>query len=229
MSRTVLITGAAGALAVPTIDVFREAGWTLVLFVHRADRADDLRAQVPEAHVYTVDLADAEAAHAAVEAAVGVVEGLDAVLNLAGGFAMQPADAATPEDYARMMRVNFATLFYTTRAVLPVMERQGHGMVLGVAAAAAEEGSRGAALYAASKAAVVGYLKSLQAELHGTGVRVSILYPMGAIDTPANRTAMPRADPAGWIDPAELAQGLYFLATRTARGHVRRLQVYAAK
>jgi NADP-dependent 3-hydroxy acid dehydrogenase YdfG len=83
-------------------------------------------------------------------------------------------------------------------------------------------------LYAASKAAVAAYLKSLHAELHEDGVRVSTLYPMGVVDTPANREAMPNGDPNTWITPQELAETMIHAATRTAQGHIQALKVYAA-
>ena len=48
-------------------------------------------------------------------------------------------------------------------------------------------------------------MRTLEAEAKGTQVGVCIVYPMGAIDTPANRKDMPNADPRTWIDPAEIA------------------------
>ena len=82
------------------------------------------------------------------------------------------------------------------------------------------------AAYAAAKSAVAGWLRALDDELSGTGVAVSILYPMGVVDTPANRAAMPDTDPGEWIDPDELAAALLFAATRGRRGRVRDLAVH---
>jgi NAD(P)-dependent dehydrogenase (short-subunit alcohol dehydrogenase family) len=80
--------------------------------------------------------------------------------------------------------------------------------------------------YAASKAAMIAYLKSVAAELEGKGIGVAILYPMAAIDTPGNRKSMPNADPNSWLDPRELAETILHLATRSTRGRVREVKVY---
>ena len=225
--RTVLITGAGGAMAEAVNGVFSEAGWKLALFGHSEGDLQQLRARYPGALVYAVDLTGETATRTSIEEVHRQTGSIDAVLNIAGGFAMQPADEATQEDYERLFALNFITLFNTTRAVLPIMKAQGSGFILGVSAAAAEEGGGGMALYAASKAAVATYLKSLRAELADEGLRVSILYPMGAVDTPANRTSMPDADPSAWITPAELAESMLYLATRSRQGHIRELKVYA--
>ncbi|MES3629760.1 MAG: SDR family NAD(P)-dependent oxidoreductase, partial [Longimonas sp.] len=135
---------------------------------------------------------------------------------------------ATDDDYAQMMDINMRTLFNTARAALPHLQARDHSFLLGVSAPAAEDGGAGMGLYAASKAAVAAYLKSLRAEYSETGVRVSTLYPMGVVDTPANRKAMPDSDPSTWIAPKELAETMLHAATRSPRGHIRALKVYAA-
>ena len=225
--RTVLITGAGGTIAEAVNRVFSEAGWKLALFGHSEGDLQRLRARYPDALVYAVDLADEAATRTSIEEVHRQAGSIDAVLNIAGGFAMQPAGEATRENYERLFALNFVTLFNTTRAVLPIMKAQGSGFILGVSAAAAEEGGGGMALYAASKAAVATYLKSLRAELASDGLRISTLYPMGAVDTPANRTSMPNADPSAWITPVELAESMLYLATRSRQGHIPELKVYA--
>ena len=225
--QTVIITGAGGAIAEATNRVFSKAGWKLALFAHSQDGSERLRARYPGALVQAADLTDEAETRTAVAAVQRQTGAIDAVLNIAGGFGMQPAGEATREDYERLFGLNMTTLFNTTRAVLPIMQAQGYGFILGVSAAAAETGGGGMGLYAASKAAVAAYLKSLQAEGANDGLRVSVLYPMGAVDTPANRTSMPDADPSDWIAPDELAESMLYLATRSRQGHIRELKVYA--
>jgi NADP-dependent 3-hydroxy acid dehydrogenase YdfG len=127
-----------------------------------------------------------------------------------------------------MMALNFQTLFQTARAAIPHLLEKDHGFFLGVSAPAAEDGGAGAALYAASKGAVAAYVKSLDAEYADDGLRASVLYPMGVVDTPDNRDAMRDADPSTWIAPQELAEGMLYLANRSQRGHVKTLKVHAS-
>lgn len=225
---TVAITGAAGAIGSVTARVFADAGWRLGLFDYDADAVDDLRTHYPDAYVARADLTDIDAARDAFDGMANQHEAPHAVLAIAGGFAMQAATEATNADYAHMMNLNMRTLFNTARAALPHMQSHSESFLLGVSAPAAENGGANMGLYAASKAAVAAYLKSLHAELHEDGVRVSTLYPMGVVDTPANREAMPNGDPNTWITPQELAETMLHAATRTVQGHIRALKVYSA-
>ena len=223
---TVAITGAAGAIGAVTAETFEDAGWDLALLDVGADNTTTLETSFPEALIFDCDLTDPAAARDAFRS-IGEARALDAVLAIAGGFAMQPAAEATTDDYRRMMDLNVRTLFNTARAALPVLTEQDRSFLLGVSAPAAVEGQAGAALYGASKGAVAGYVKSLDKERADDGLRATVLYPMGVVDTPANREAMPDADPSTWIAPRELADGMLHLATRGPRGHVRELKVHA--
>ena len=82
------------------------------------------------------------------------------------------------------------------------------------------------ALYAAAKAAVATYLRSLDAELGGTEIRVTVVYPMGTVDTPANRKSMPEADPMSWINPDEIGEALVYAASRSPQGRVLELPIF---
>lgn len=222
MAETVLITGAGGAIGSVVASRFAEAGWRLILLAHRTSAAATLHHRYPQAQVLQADLTNEEETRRALSQG----EAPDAVLHIAGGFAMQAATEATWADLQEQFGRNFFSLFNLVRAVLPGMLARQHGFLLGVSAAPALNGGAQMGLYAASKAAVAAYLKSLQAEVEPQGVRVSILYPMGIIDTAANREAMPDADPQGWIDPQALADSILHLATRPRRGHIRELQVH---
>lgn len=226
-SRVVAITGAAGAIGGVVAQHFAEAGWTLALLDYGTENAGTLRQKFPEAHVSAADLTDAKSARQAIRAIENDTSGIEVLLNVAGGFAMQPAPDATADDLAKMHQLNFVTLFNTTRAVLPHMQERGRGVIIGVSAAAALHGAPGAALYAASKAGVAAYVQSLHAELREEGVRATVVYPMGVVDTPANRSAMPDADPDTWIAREEVAESMLHAATRSPRGHLRELKIFA--
>lgn len=224
---TVAITGAAGAIGSVTAEVFQDAGWDLALLDYGEDNRATLETAHPEALIFDCDLTDEAATRDAFQT-IGDAGGLDAVLAIAGGFAMQPAAEATMDDYHAMVDMNVRTLFNTARAAMPVLTRNDRSFLLGVSAPAGLDGQASAALYGAAKGAVAAYVKSIDKERRDDGLRASVLYPMGVVDTPANREAMPDADPSTWIDPGELAHGMLHLATRSSRGHIRELKVHAA-
>ncbi len=224
--RTAIITGAGGALASHLVQACNEAGWTLALTAYDEAEADRLRDNHADAVVVQADLADPAQAQAAMGQAVQQLNHVDCLFNIAGGFGMSDALGTNPDDLEAQLSINFRSAFNASRAVLPAMLARGRGFILGVGAAAAIDGGGGMGAYASAKAALVTWLKSLRQEVAPKGVDVAIIYPMAAIDTAGNRKAMPDADPADWIDPAELAATMLHLATRSRAGRIDEVRVY---
>jgi len=223
-----VITGGGGAIAGAVAEVFAAAGARLALVDVSVDavreRAASLGALPLAADLRS--LAAATAMAASVRARFGRIDGL---VHTAGGFAMAAADAGDEALYERLFDVNVRTLFCAVRALLPAMLEEGGGFVAGLSSSAAwEGGAAGMALYAAAKGAVATYLRSLEKELRGRGVRVGIVYPLAPVDTPANRREMPEADPATWVDAAEIGRALLFAATRSPRGRLFELPIGTA-
>jgi NADP-dependent 3-hydroxy acid dehydrogenase YdfG len=220
-----VITGGAGALASAVAAVFREAGARLVL-VDPAEAVRE-RAAALGATPVVADLTTLAGARRKVEATLAAHGRLDGVIHTAGAFAMGPAEAANEAEYGRMLDVNVRTLFCVARSTLPVMLDLGRGFLAGISSQVvwAGEGGAGMALYAAAKAAVAAYLRALAVEVGNRGVAVAVVFPLAAIDTPANRRAMPDTDPRDWVDPDEIGRALLFAATRPARGRLVELPI----
>lgn len=120
-----------------------------------------------------------------------------------------------------MFAGNVRTLFCAIAAVAPKLVARGEGFIAGIASAPALTGhAHGSGVYAAAKSAVATLLHSLDADLAGTRVDVACVYPMAAVDTPANRRDLPGADASTLVDPDEIAEALYFAATRSDRGRI---------
>src|SRR3954454_850881 len=170
MSDTVAVTGYAGGLGSGVVGVLEGAGWTV--------------AGLDQKEADLTDAADAARAF-------GAIEGLAAVVHLVGGFAMGPRVHETaPEDFARMFELNVTTTFNVARGAMPVLLERGGGAFVAVSAQAAQHPFSGAAGYISAKAAVLAFVRALDAEYGGDGVRVNAILP-SMIDTPANRAAMP--------------------------------------
>ena len=114
-----------------------------------------------------------------------------------------------------MMGMNLTSAFLLSQAVLPSMLQRRQGRIVHVAAQAALKPFPGAAAYIVSKAGLVGLIRTLSSELDGSGVTVNAVLP-STIDTPANRKAMPAADPSKWARPESIAEALKFLASDAA-------------
>ncbi len=221
-----ILTGGAGAIAGAVAEAFARAGARLVL-VDKAQPPLQARAQALEALPLTHDLTQYPEAVRMVEAAKATFGRVDGLIHTVGGFATGRLHEAPPEAYDQLFDANVRSLFYAVRAVLPELKASGSGFIAGFAAGPAwRGGAAGMGLYAAAKSAVAALLRSLDAELTEGAIRVAVLYPMGAVDTPQNRRAMPHTDPQTWIAPEAIAEALLFAATRGPRGRLLEIPIY---
>ena len=128
------------------------------------------------------DLDDFSALVAELNEAAGRVEVL---INVAGTFKVTDFAGSEPSDWSDMISANLLTALVACRSVLPGMLEARSGAIVNFASTAGEYGSiRPAAVYAAAKAGVIGFTKSLAREVSPMGVRVNAISP-GPVDTPA--------------------------------------------
>jgi len=102
------------------------------------------------------------------------------------------------------------------QAALAPMQAQRSGRILAIGSRTAVEPSAGLSAYSASKAALVSLMGTLAREHKGLGITANVILP-GTMDTPANRKAMPEADPSDWVQPAQVAALLVHLTSDAAQ------------
>jgi NADP-dependent 3-hydroxy acid dehydrogenase YdfG len=224
--RVYVVTGGGGAIAQPILRAFSQEGARLVV----AGRDVEAAAQAVGGLPLAIDLAQPDSGAELVRAARERWGRIDGLIHTAGSFAMGRTHEGEPALYDRLFDTNLRTLWHALRAVVPALVAQGAGFIAGFASEPAWTGAApGSALYGAAKAAVSHLLHSLDAELSGTGVRVSVVYPMGAVDTAANRRSMPDFDPARFISADEIAQTLVFAAARSPHARLLELPVWPGR
>ena len=216
--RTVMITGAAGHLGRAVAAAFAAQGARLGLVDLRRDALQRAYGGEDERRRFVaVDLLDAAARGVAVDGVVAQGRRIDVLCNIAGGFRMgEPVHATSDADWNFLFDINARTLLHASRAVVPRMLEAGGGRIVNVGAWAAQHGAAGKGAYVASKSAVIRLTESMALELREHGINVNCVLPT-IIDTPDNRAAMPGADPARWVAPADLASVIVFLASDAAR------------
>jgi NADP-dependent 3-hydroxy acid dehydrogenase YdfG len=224
--RVFVITGGGGAIAAPIVQSLAGAGARLAL-VDRDDQHSLARANAVGGIAIGADLSTVAGAEAMARAVEGKLGPIDGLVHTVGGFAMGGVCDSDEATYERMFDLNVRALFATLRAVVPGMKSRNRGFVCAISSEPGWTGrSPGTALYGAAKSAATSLLRSLDGELRGSEVAVCIVYPMGAVDTPANRRDMPSFDPAGFIDPAEIAETILHAATRGPRGRLSELPIH---
>ena len=206
--KVVLITGGAGALGQTVVPAFVSTGASVIL-------GDLNPVQVPGVTALKADFTDQTQVRSLVDEVIRTSGRLDALINLVGGFATGRVVETNVSLWQRMLTMNLTSAFLLSQAVLPHMLQRRQGRIVHVAARAAIEPFAGAAAYIVSKAGLIGLIRTLSTELEGSGVTVNAVLP-STIDTPANRKAMPAADPSKWTRPDSIAQALTFLASDAA-------------
>jgi NAD(P)-dependent dehydrogenase (short-subunit alcohol dehydrogenase family) len=120
------------------------------------------------------------------------------------------------KSWAHMMELNAGSVLRMSHAVVPHMLAKKSGKIVNIGATSALSGKARMGAYIASKSAVIRLTESMAAELRESGINVNCVLP-SIIDTPENRAAMPKADPAKWVAPEALAEVILFLASPAAR------------
>jgi len=220
-SKVALVAGGTGGLGRAVSLAFLEQDCKVAVTYRRKEEWDALQsaAGVNKQHLegHCLDVTEAAAVTGLIENLIGKHGRLDALINTvgdyAGGVSLWELDAGV---FDQMFALNLRSGFVLSRAVVPVMLKQGYGSIVNVASKAAFDHAAGAAAYAASKAAAVAMMDSLAADLKGTGVRVNSILP-SIIDTPANRKAMPKSDFAKWPKPEDIARVILVLCSDAAK------------
>lgn len=215
--KTVVVTGAAGALGRAVASEFGQLGASLVLVdIDGAQLRSSVSGDaslVKDARLVSVNLLDADA----LSKEMNALPPIDVLCNIAGGFSMGlPVHETSLKTLHSMLDINASTLLCAAAAVVPGMIARGRGWIVNVGAGAALRGSALMGAYAASKSVVMRLTESMSAELREQGINVNCVLP-SIINTPQNRRDMPDADTARWVSPSELAQVIVFLASPSAK------------
>ncbi|UCE86253.1 MAG: SDR family NAD(P)-dependent oxidoreductase [Deltaproteobacteria bacterium] len=212
--RSVIATGGTGALGRAVVRAFLEAGDRVVVpWIVEAERAALMAAEPAAAGSGQLVWVEADVAEEDGADRVATAAGAtDVLINGVGGFAGGSPVHDTPlEVWDRMYRMNVRSAVAMSRAALPGMIARRRGVIVNVASRAAFDRPASLAAYSAAKSAVVALTETLQREVEAYGIRVGAVVPT-TIDTPANRAAMPDADPSAWTPPAQIAAAIRWLA-----------------
>ena len=213
----VMITGAAGQLGAAAVQRFHDQGARLLLLDRDAGALTQHFGALARTELLEVDLLAREALAERVHAALGPAGRVNVLCHLAGGFHMgEPVHATPASAWDFMMNLNAASFINVAAAVVPRMQAQRAGRIVAVGAGGGLKGGAQMGAYSASKSALMRLVESMSAELRDADINVNCVLP-STIDTPANRAAMPDADPTRWVAPAALAEVIAFLASDAAR------------
>ncbi|MCA1360371.1 SDR family oxidoreductase [Bradyrhizobium sp. IC3069] len=211
--KILIVTGAGGALGKVVAETALVRGARVAGIDHAPSQT---AASADHIDIGGVDLSDPAQARTAVDAAAKHFGRLDALINIAGGFAFETVGDGDIATWQRMHALNVLTALNASRAALPHLAKSKAGRIVNIGAMGALQAGNGMGPYAASKAGVHRLTEALANEWKGK-VTVNAVLP-SIIDTAANRADMPKADFSKWVTPQELAEVILFLASDAASG-----------
>lgn len=225
--RRILITGGASGIGLATARLMTRRGARVGILDRRPDTIEVVQAAgLPTAHCEICDIRNTTAIAPAVERLATSLGGMDGLVNCAGIVSIGPIDNFDLATWQDILAVNLTGAFLTTQACLPWLRREDQASIVNVASAQALMPSARAAAYAASKAGLLAFSKSLAAEL-APRIRVASVCP-GIVDTPMHRAVHEGEDPADTqatlaryalrriAQPEEVARAILFLSSADA-------------
>lgn len=175
------ITGAGSGLGLEMARALAGDGWTLGLFDRNLERLAQVEADLSASGIpvlaYPGDVTQADELTVAVNSFAGGKDGLDLMVNNAGVAASGTLMEVSLDDWRWIVDINLMGVVHGARAAIPHLQRNGSGLLLNVASAAAFASAPGMISYNVTKAAVVSLSETLVNELRGAGTQVSVVMP----------------------------------------------------
>lgn len=224
-NKTLLITGASRGIGRGIATVFAEHGANVVFtYSSSVDAANALEKELQslgvQAKGYQSNAADFDQAQELVEKVLADFSTIDVLINNAGITKDNLLMRISEEDFDKVIEVNLKSVFNLTKAVQRTMLKQRHGSIINMSSVVGVKGNAGQSNYAASKAGIIGFSKSIALELGSRNIRCNVIAP-GFIET--EMTAQLSEDVvAGWRagiplkrggSPTDVANACVFLAS----------------
>jgi 3-oxoacyl-[acyl-carrier protein] reductase len=231
--RVAIVTGASRGIGKAVALALAGAG-AAVVAVARGDQAqataDTILAAGGKAIGRSVDVSDGAAVDALVKEAVEAFGKVDVLVNNAGITRDGLLLRMKRDDWDVVLQTNLTGAFVCSQAAIKVMIRQRYGRIVNISSVVGQTGNAGQANYAASKAGLIGFTKSLAREVASRNITANVVAP-GFIDTDMTR-AVPETVQKAWLEniplgrlgaPEDIADAVCFLASEKASyitGHV---------
>lgn len=223
----ILITGATAGFGEATARLFAANNWNLILTGRRAERLDRLKNELAYLPItietLCFDVRDEQQVNAAIASLPDKVkEHIHVLVNNAGlAVGRSPIADGVTHDWNRMIDTNIKGLLYVTKAVVPLLQKNGFGHIVNLGSIAGKEVYAGGNVYCASKHAVDALSRSMRIDLVNDGIKVTNIAP-GAAETEFSlvrfkgdeATAKSVYDGFDPLQAEDIADAIYYVCTR---------------
>lgn len=229
--KRVLVTGAGTGIGRGVAKEFAKEGACVAIHYASSKEGakavvDDIRSAGGMAEAFHADFDDLPQVRSMTENAIDFLGGMDVLVNNAGFVTNVPFEDLKPELWDKLFHINVRSMFFVSQAAVKPMLKQGSGAVINLSSIQAFRGLSQLSVYASTKAAIVGFTRTLAVELAPKGIRVNAIAP-GLVVTDNFCKNMPDFDeeavakrmiPAGFVGrPADIGRIAVFLASDDAR------------
>lgn len=213
--KIVLITGAGGGIGRETAISLAKEGARLVLFggnnVEKLQQTAELvKPYGAYVKIYPGNLADDKVLDDLFNAFIKEIGKLDILINNAGVAQSQTFESVSTEALDKIMNINFRVPYLLTQKALPYLKKSDSASIINISSVVSHAGYPLQSAYVASKHALLGFTKSLAAEVYNDGVRVHAISP-GGVYTDMVKISRPDLTSDGMIMPQEIADIILFL------------------
>jgi NADP-dependent 3-hydroxy acid dehydrogenase YdfG len=181
-----IVTGASSGMGAAIARRFAKEGSKVVLSARRTEKlqliANQIKAEGAETLVIPADVADYDQVKKLVDQTIETFGRVDVMVNNAGFGLLKSFEDTTKEEIDSQIDVNVKGVCYGCQAVLGIMKKQSHGIIINIGSIASVRHFASFAVYTAAKHAVLGFSKSLYEEVRESGIKVNVLCP-AAVNT----------------------------------------------
>jgi 3-hydroxy acid dehydrogenase / malonic semialdehyde reductase len=223
----ILITGATAGFGEATARMFAENNWNLIITGRRAERLAQLKSELAHFPIaietLCFDVRDERQVNEAIQSLSEMVKNNIQILVNNAGLAVgrSPIADGLTDDWNRMIDTNIKGLLYVTKAVVPILQKNGSGHIVNLGSIAGKEVYAGGNVYCATKHAVDALSRSMRIDLVNDGIKVTNIAP-GAAETEFSlvrfkgdeATAKSVYDGFDPLQAIDIADAIYYVCTR---------------
>jgi serine 3-dehydrogenase (NADP+) len=230
--KTAIVTGASAGIGEATARLLAKAGARVLLVARREERLRMLAEDIGcGACFFALDLAQADAAQALLDAAVAQLGTVDILINNAGILRTSHVDAFDLAELEPMIAINYSAVVRTSTLFARHMKANGSGQIINLSSIGASLTAAGTGIYGGLKMALDRFTDVLRIELAGSGVRVGQVAP-GTTTTEIFEDMKAKGQP-GWDEyippmvPDDIARAILFMCEQTGNANAARMHIYA--
>ena len=204
--KVIIVTGSSAGIGLAAARLLSRQGAKLALVARSAATLESLAAELPEAAAFPADLSDIEHIPQVIEAILNRFQRIDVLVNNAGRAFHTPIEHADVQLYRQLLDLNVVGVLRLMQCVIPIMRRQGGGVIVNISSGLTKRIVAGVGPYASSKYALNALTLTAREELAADHIRVGLVIPGRTINTGFGQNAIasmfrPQNAPAGMPAP----------------------------